>query len=140
MLLTIPKHRSVISAVSQQTTLIESTSNNVLTFLSSVPEKELEALIPDEQIIAWKWAIVFAFSAPEIGAWLRATRLVFFKTVKDFTWEEFGLVFLFETFHVVGLCLLAFKILPELDVIQGAMLTNCLCFVPSILCKISRPS
>lgn len=90
-----------------------------------------------EQIIAWKWAIFFAFSVPECGTWLRSLRLCFFKSVRNFTWQEFGIVFIFESFYVIGLCLLAYRILPELDVIQGAMLTNCLCFVPSILCKIS---
>lgn len=100
-----------------------------------MPEKELEALIPLEQVIAWKWAIVFAFSVPELGTFMRSARLCFFKSVKNFTWKEFGIVFVFETLHVVGLCLLVFSVLPELDVIQGAMLTNCLCLVPSILCK-----
>lgn len=101
----------------------------------SVPEKQLAAVIPVEQIIAWKWAIVIAFAVPECGTLLRSLRLCFFKSFRNFTWREFGIVFLTETMHVVGLCLLAFKILPEIDVIQGAMLTNCLCFAPSILCK-----
>lgn len=100
-----------------------------------MPEKRLAAVIPFEQIIAWNWAIVFAFSVPEFGTFLRSLRLWFFKSFRSFTLEEFGLVFMFETLHIIGLCLLAFKILPELDVIQGAMLTNCLCLFPSILCK-----
>lgn len=104
-----------------------------------MPEKKLEAVIPDEQIIAWKWAIILSFAVPEFGAFLRALRLWFFKSIRSFTWQEFGIVFLAETLYVVGLCLLAFKILPELDVIQGVMLTNCLCFVPSILCNFSLP-
>lgn len=108
---------------------------SVFLLFLSVPEKELAALIPIEQIIAWKWAIVFAFAVPECGTLIRSLRLWFFKSIRSFTWQEFGIVFLFETLHVIGLCLLAFKILPELDVIQGAMLTNCLCLVPSILCK-----
>lgn len=104
-------------------------------FLLSVPEKELAAVIPEEQIIAWKWAIVFAFAVPECGAMLRSWRLCFFKTFRNFEPKELGVVFLFESLHVIGVCLFAFKVLPELDVIQGAMLTNCLCFVPSIFCK-----
>jgi hypothetical protein len=35
--------------------------------------------------------------------------------------------------HVVGLALLIFVVLPELDVVKGAMLTNCLCFIPAVL-------
>lgn len=80
------------------------------------------------------WAIVFAFFVLECGTLLWSLRLWFFK-IRKFTWKEFGMVFVFETLHVIGLCLLAFKILPELDIIQGANLTNCLCLVPSILCQ-----
>lgn len=36
--------------------------------------------------------------------------------------------------------LLFFKILPELDVVKGAMITNCLCIVPAILGLLSRNS
>ena len=35
--------------------------------------------------------------------------------------------------HIVGLTLLFFVVLPELDVVKGAMLTNCLCFIPAVL-------
>ena len=35
--------------------------------------------------------------------------------------------------HIVGLALLFFVVLPELDVVKGAMLTNCLCFIPAVL-------
>lgn len=38
-----------------------------------------------------------------------------------------------EIFHVIGLGLLAFKIVPELDVVKAAMLTNSVCLVPAIL-------
>lgn len=93
------------------------------------------ALIPPEQIISWKWTIILAFAVPELGTFIRSMRLWFFKSIRSFTWLEFAIVFTFETLHIVGLSLLAFKVLPELDVIQGAMLTNCLCVIPSLLCK-----
>lgn len=38
-----------------------------------------------------------------------------------------------ETCHVVGLALLAFIILPDLDVIKGVMLANSVCLLPAIL-------
>ena len=109
--------------------------DNQCFYFLSVPEKQLEALIPLEQVIAWKWAIILAFSVPEVGTFIRSIRLCFFKSLRSFTWMEFGIVLGFESLHVIGSYLLVFKILPELDVIQGAMLMNCLCFVPSILCK-----
>lgn len=42
-------------------------------------------------------------------------------------------VTLFELLHVVGLALLTFTVLPQLDVTRGAMLGCCVCFVPSLL-------
>lgn len=42
-----------------------------------------------------------------------------------------------ETCHVIGLALLIFYILPNLDVVKGVMLTNCVCLIPSILNLIS---
>lgn len=38
----------------------------------------------------------------------------------------------------MGLAILFFVILPELDVVKGAMLTNCMCFVPGVLGLLSR--
>ena len=40
--------------------------------------------------------------------------------------------------HIIGLTLLFFVVLPELDVVKGAMLTNCVCFIPSVLCKCDK--
>lgn len=33
----------------------------------------------------------------------------------------------------MGLAIMFLAILPELDVVKGAMLTNCVCFVPGLL-------
>jgi chitin synthase len=43
-----------------------------------------------------------------------------------------------ETLHTIGLAILVFYILPDLDVVKGAMLTNCICFVPGVLGLLSR--
>lgn len=48
------------------------------------------------------------------------------------------MVFIPETAHTIGIALLVFYILPDMDVIKGAMLTNCLCFVPAVLGLLSR--
>jgi chitin synthase len=98
-------------------------------------QKNLVALIPNEQVVAWHWALLIAFSVPELGAWIRSLRLCFFKKVKTFGWHEFAFVFAAESLHTVGICLLVYAVLPELDSIQGAMLTNCVCLVPGMLCK-----
>lgn len=49
-------------------------------------------------------------------------------------------VLLTESLHSIGVVMLVFVILPSLDVVKGAMLTNCLCFVPAFLSLLSRHS
>nr|XP_017102616.2 chitin synthase chs-2 [Drosophila bipectinata] len=83
--------------------------------------------------IAWVWALVFAFAAPELFTFLRALRICMFKRERRPTQREVALVTLFELLHVVGLALLTFTVLPALDVTRGAMLGCCVCFVPALL-------
>ena len=47
--------------------------------------------------------------------------------------NSFLQTFVMETLHTIGLGTLFFQILPSLDAVKGAMLTNCLCIVPAIL-------
>lgn len=103
-------------------------------------DKQFVAIIPEEERIAWMWALIICFSVPEIGALIRSTRICFFKSWKLPQKSHFLFVFLMETFHVVGLVLLMFVVLPELDSVKGAMITNCLCVVPGILGLLSRTS
>lgn len=98
-----------------------------------VPYLNLYAIIPSEQRIAWIWALVFAFSLPEFGTIFRSARICFFRNVTKPTGLQFLLVWMFETLHVVGLAVFAFIVLPDMDVIKGIMLTNCVCLIPAIL-------
>ncbi|OQR69615.1 hypothetical protein BIW11_04333 [Tropilaelaps mercedesae] len=43
-----------------------------------------------------------------------------------------------ESFHVLGLVMLVFVVLPELDVVKAAMLTNCMCFLPAFFGMLSH--
>ncbi|XP_076345619.1 LOW QUALITY PROTEIN: chitin synthase chs-2-like [Tachypleus tridentatus] len=43
-----------------------------------------------------------------------------------------------ESLHVLGLVLLIFVVLPDLDVIKAIMLTNCTCFIPAVFSLLSR--
>lgn len=45
-----------------------------------------------EERIAWLWAALIAFSAPEIGLFLRSARICFFKTVRKPKWGHFIIV------------------------------------------------
>ncbi|XP_063358384.1 chitin synthase chs-2 isoform X2 [Cydia amplana] len=103
-------------------------------------DKQFIVSLPDEERVAWMWALLAAFAIPEIGTVIRAVRICFFKTSKRPTSAQFIVVFVAESLHTIGLGLLFFKILPELDVVKGAMITNCLCIIPAILGLLSRNS
>ena len=53
--------------------------------------------------------------------------------IADLTMEDIALVIAMESLSMVGLGLLAFYVWPNLDVIKGAMLTNCVAFTPGII-------
>ncbi len=81
-----------------------------------------------------------AFLIPELGTFFRATRIVIFKSARRCTAKDFFVVWIFETMHVVGMALLIFVVFPELDVVKGAMLTNCVAFLPALFGLMSRNS
>ncbi|XP_043674130.1 chitin synthase chs-2 isoform X1 [Vespula pensylvanica] len=101
-------------------------------------DKHYVATLPEEERIAWIWCIIIAFAVPEFGALIRSIRICIFKSWKKPPYSHFLLVFLMETFHVVGLALMFFLVLPDIDVVKGVMLTNCVCFVPGLLGLLSR--
>ncbi|XP_075212205.1 hyaluronan synthase-like protein kkv [Lycorma delicatula] len=101
-------------------------------------DKQFVVNLPPEERIAWTWCIVIAFMVPEIGTLIRSIRICFFKSWKRPPFSDFLFITVMETLHVTGLALLFFVILPELDVIKGAMITNCVCFVPALLSLVSR--
>lgn len=101
-------------------------------------EKQFVATLPDEERVVWMWALLMVFAIPEVGALIRSARICFFKSWKRPYTSHFLFVFLMETLHTLGLALLMFVVLPELDAVKGAMLTNCLCVIPGFLGLLSR--
>ncbi|XP_011200587.2 chitin synthase chs-2 isoform X1 [Bactrocera dorsalis] len=91
------------------------------------------AFLPKEEQYAWLWALIFAFSAPEVFTFFRALRICTFKDVKSPTWTEVMLVILFDVLHTIGLAILLFFVMPQLDSVRALMLCNGVCFIPSIL-------
>ena len=87
--------------------------------------------------MGWIWCLFFAYAIPEVLTFLRSTRICFYKKVSKPTFLQFCTVALAETLRTVGTGLLVFVILPSLDVVKGAMLTNCLCLIPGLLGKAS---
>ncbi|KAL0894833.1 hypothetical protein ABMA27_013353 [Loxostege sticticalis] len=86
-----------------------------------------------EERITWLWAAWIVFSVPEVGVFLRSVRICFFKTAMKPTAMQFLVAAVIETAQTIGIAMLLLFILPELDVVKGAMLMNALCFVPGLL-------
>ncbi|XP_018307120.1 uncharacterized protein kkv isoform X2 [Mycetomoellerius zeteki] len=101
-------------------------------------ENQYIVTLPEEERIAWIWCIIISFTVPEFGTLVRSIRMCIFKSWKKPQLMHFLVVSIMETFHVVGLALMFLAVLPELDVVKGAMLTNCVCFVPGLLGLLSR--
>ncbi|GAB0098083.1 Chitin synthase [Sergentomyia squamirostris] len=100
--------------------------------------RTFEATLPDVENIAWIWAVVFAFAIPEVITFLRACRICLFKNIFRPEVKHHVAITTFECLHVIGLGVLAFKVLPNFDAIKGVMLTNGLCIIPGVLGLLSR--
>ncbi|XP_068231758.1 chitin synthase chs-2-like isoform X2 [Palaemon carinicauda] len=107
-------------------------------YSSLLNEKKFRAKIPEEENVVWAWMILFCFIVPELGTWFRSTRMCVFKSWKKPFFGDFFWVLVFETFHALGTSLLMYMVLPDLDVIKGAMLTNCVAFIPGLFGLLSR--
>lgn len=101
-------------------------------------DKQFIVKLPSTERVAYMWCLLFAFAIPQLGVLFRSTRMCYFKSSKRPLFAHFLVIFLVETGHTIGLALLIFHILPDIDVVKGAMLTNCLCFVPAVLGLLSR--
>ncbi|XP_042909493.1 chitin synthase chs-2 [Parasteatoda tepidariorum] len=103
-------------------------------------DKDYEVFLPEFERIPWIWSLFLALIVPELFALFRSTRICVFKSYKKPKLFTFISLFIGETLYAVGLSLLVFIVLPDLDVIKAAMLTNCVCFIPSVLGLLSRHS
>ncbi|XP_076251773.1 chitin synthase chs-2-like [Rhynchophorus ferrugineus] len=89
-------------------------------------------IVPDVERTTWIWLLMFAYFAPEFGTFFRSLRILIFKSWDLPSLWDFLLLLMTESFPAIGSSLLIFNILPEMDVIRGAMLTNALCFFPAL--------
>lgn len=89
--------------------------------------------LPEIDRVVWIWALIIAFAVPELGTLIRSLRICFFKSSAKPLFSHLLLVTFMESLHTFGVALLVFVVLPEIDVVRGAMLTNCVCLVPGIL-------
>ena len=72
--------------------------------------------ISDEERVSWMWALFFSFVIPEFFMWFRASRICFFRQWKRPPFVDFLIILIFETFHVVGVALLVYAVLPNMKV------------------------
>lgn len=91
--------------------------------------------LPNEERATWIWMLIFAYFIPEIGTFIRSVRILFFKSWDYPNEWEFFWTALTEILPAIGSGLFIFVILPELDVIKAAMLTNAICCVPAVMGK-----
>ncbi|XP_044753771.1 chitin synthase chs-2-like isoform X2 [Coccinella septempunctata] len=102
-------------------------------------ERKFTVELPKEERVVWIWVLVFVYFIPQFGTFFRSLRVCLFKTwKKDNLLEMFLPLFITETLPAIGSAILVFCVLPELDVLKGAMLTNAFCFVPAVIAFISR--
>lgn len=101
-------------------------------------DQQFITILDLEERIAWLWAAVIVFGVPEVAVFLRSARVCFFKTAPKPSVGQFILASLVETLHTLGVAALILVVLPELDVIKGAMLMNSLCIIPAILNAFTR--
>lgn len=124
----------------------------------------------DSERIAWIWCLLIVLIIPELMTLFRSVRICTFKSYRRPAKSVFLFVsmisvsstlyltsiyccgcyitltcvslqvLLTETSHAIGTVILVFVILPSLDVVKGAMLTNCLCIIPVLLSLLSRNS
>lgn len=103
------------------------------------------------QRITWLWCLYFATVAPYFFTLGRSVRICYFKfcivskletflTVRrrlcfdlQHNFFCFTQVFCMETLHCIGLSLLLFVILPQMDATRGAMLMNSTCTIPAVV-------
>lgn len=86
------------------------------------------------------WALLFSFSIPEVFTWLYSCQMCIFKKLTMPAMSHCLTILFFETSHVVGLSLLVYCVLPNVDPVQGIVSCQWVGFVPSILLLLSEIS
>lgn len=96
------------------------------------------AEISESEQVVWIWSVFFVFLFPECMTFLRSLRMCLFKSPARSNFSDALIVIAFECCHICGVALFVFLVLPNTDVVKGAMLTNCVAIVPGIFgeCKI----
>nr|AHY28560.1 chitin synthase II [Anthonomus grandis] len=89
--------------------------------------------VPGVERATWIWFLMLAYFVPEFMTFFRSGRILLFKTRLYPTLTEFLSLLVTECLPAIGSSLLIFCVLPELDVVKGAMLTNAMCVIPALM-------
>lgn len=109
---------------------------NIVVDILKESHKELVALLPDSERIAWMCCIITAFIIPEVLGIFSAIKACLFKRIKRDklpSITNFLFSIFIEILHSVGMALLFLVCLPDLNVLQAASIMSCVCFIPSLL-------
>ncbi|XP_040078932.1 chitin synthase chs-2 isoform X3 [Ixodes scapularis] len=106
--------------------------------LSLEEDKLYSTGVDSVQRVAWKWMLLLVLCVPELICFLDCVKECMLRSIKMPGPKTFFLVFVVETFHATGLCLLVFAVLPEMDAVKGAMICNCVAIVPALLASLSH--
>ncbi|CAJ0955692.1 unnamed protein product, partial [Mesorhabditis belari] len=136
---------TLITATVSKTTFLLMTSaigwagKNMTICNDRLPEAPINTVVlSNKLVVKWVWAVYFAVIAPEVICFIRSFHRTLFRNVKRPTIFQFVAVFVVETLHALGVGTLVFLVLPDLDGVTAAMLTNAVCFVPAIMTLLSR--
>ena len=80
---------------------------------------------------------MFVFCTPQVFVMIRSLRIWCMKKTKWLPWQHLLFVMIVEMLHTIGLSMLFYLVLPDLDSIRGMMLTHGVLFFPSVLKCIS---
>ncbi|KAH9369652.1 hypothetical protein HPB48_007619 [Haemaphysalis longicornis] len=88
--------------------------------------------------ISWIWAILFSMLVPEMLAFIRARWTSMHQAIRVPQPRTFFMVFVVESLHVIGVCLLVIRVLPVLDAQRAVMVSSCVAVVPALLASLSH--
>ncbi|KHJ45931.1 Chitin synthase [Trichuris suis] len=97
-----------------------------------------ERFLPPNAVTPFYWSLWIAICVPDVLTFVRCIRIVCFKSTPYPSISDLLIAFFIESAQMIGMCLLIFSVLPQLDSIRGAMLLSALAIVPSLVHMLSN--
>ncbi|XP_022698003.1 uncharacterized protein LOC111265514 isoform X4 [Varroa jacobsoni] len=108
-------------------------SESVLGLSPSSKDNSFSVSTNKFQAVVWTWVLLLCLITPECLKLLVSVKLCLFKPIIWPSATTLGLTLFMEGLHAFGCAWLTFGILPKLNVVHGAMLANCVFFVPAMI-------